>query len=444
MIQGPLLLLIFIMSIIFIIVMTAKVKMNAFLVLLLTAFGVGISSGMKPLTVIETITGGFGGMLGYIGIVIIAGTIIGTILQKSNATITMANTVLSLVGKTKAALAMSITGAIVSISVFCDSGFVILSPLNKMLAKKTKISMTTMAIALSTGLIATHTFVPPTPGPIAAAANLEADLGIVIILGLIVSVPVVIMGYLWAKWVGARYYLEADIELDTAQETADLPNAFKSFSPIIIPIMLITLKSIADFPNHPFGSGNVKTFFDFFGDPTVALLIGVFIAFRLIPRWNEEYLNGWVGEGLKSAATIVMITGAGGAFGAILKATPIGDYLGASLSQYHLGIFLPFIISASLKTAQGSATVALITTSALVSPMLSELGLASEIARALTVMSIGAGALIVSHANDSYFWVVSQFSGLDASTMYKTHSMATIIQGITGMIVIFILSLFLI
>ena len=162
MVQGPLLLLIFILSIIFIIVMTAKVKMNAFLVLLLTAFGVGISSGMKPLTVIETITGGFGGMLGYIGIVIIAGTIIGTILQKSNATITMANTVLSLVGKTKAALAMSITGAIVSISVFCDSGFVILSPLNKMLAKKTKNSMTTMAVALSTGLMATHTFVPPT------------------------------------------------------------------------------------------------------------------------------------------------------------------------------------------------------------------------------------------------------------------------------------------
>ena len=183
-------------------------------------------------------------------------------------------------------------------------------------------------------------------------------------------------------------------------------------------------------------------FFDFFGDPTVALLIGVFIAFRLIPRWNEEYINGWVGEGLRNAASIIMITGAGGAFGSVLKAAAIGDYLSTSLSHYQLGIFLPFIIAAALKTAQGSSTVAMITTSALISPVLSELGLASDTARALTVISIGAGAMIMSHANDSYFWVVSQFSGLDTATAYKTHSMATIVQGVVSIACIFILSLF--
>ena len=367
MFQGPILLLIFIFAIAFIIVMTAKVKMNAFLVLLLASFGVGIFSGMEPVTVIETITDGFGSILGYIGIVIICGTVIGTILEKSNATLTMANSVLNLIGKTKSALAMSVTGAIVSIAVFCDSGFVILSSLNKTLAKKAKISMTTMAVALSTGLYATHTFVPPTPGPIAAAGNLEADIGIVIIFGLIVSVPAVLVGYLWASWVGSRYFIEADIEVDSEQEIGKLPGAFNAFAPIVVPIVLITLKSIADFPGHPFGEGRVKMFFDFFGDPTVALLLGVFIAFSLIPRWNEEYINGWVGEGLKNAASIVMITGAGGAFGAILKATAIGDYLSTSLADYQLGIFLPFIIAAALKTAQGSSTVALITTSALVS-----------------------------------------------------------------------------
>ncbi len=440
MFQGPILLLIFIFAIAFIIVMTAKVKMNAFLVLLLASFGVGIFSGMEPVTVIETITDGFGSILGYIGIVIICGTVIGTILEKSNATLTMANSVLNLIGKTKSALAMSVTGAIVSIAVFCDSGFVILSSLNKTLAKKAKISMTTMAVALSTGLYATHTFVPPTPGPIAAAGNLEADIGIVIIFGLIVSVPAVLVGYLWASWVGSRYFIEADIEVDSEQEIGKLPGAFNAFAPIVVPIVLITLKSIADFPGHPFGEGRVKMFFDFFGDPTVALLLGVFIAFSLIPRWNEEYINGWVGEGLKNAASIVMITGAGGAFGAILKATAIGDYLSTSLADYQLGIFLPFIIAAALKTAQGSSTVALITTSALVSPMLPELGLASEAARALTVISIGAGAMILSHANDSYFWVVSQFSGLDTTTAYKTHSIATLIQGITSIIIIFVLS----
>jgi len=440
MFQGPILLVVFIFAIAFIIVMTAKVKMNAFLVLLLASFGVGIFSGMEPVTVIKTITDGFGGILSYIGIVIICGTIIGTLLEKSNATLTMANSVLNLIGETKSALAMSVTGAIVSISVFCDSGFVILSSLNKTLAKKAKISMTTMAVALSTGLYATHTFVPPTPGPIAAAGNLEADIGIVIIFGLIVSVPAVLVGYLWASHVGSRFYIEADVEIDSQHEIGKLPAAFNAFAPIVVPIVLITLKSIADFPGHPFGEGRIKMFFDFFGDPTVALLLGVFIAFSLIPRWNEEYINGWVGEGLKNAATIVMITGAGGAFGAILKATAIGDYITTSLADYQLGIFLPFIIAAALKTAQGSSTVALITTSALVSPMLPELGLASETARALTVISIGAGAMILSHANDSYFWVVSQFSGLDTTTAFKTHSLATLIQGITSIIIIFIIS----
>ena len=441
MVEGPFLLVIFIIAISFIIFMTAKVKMNAFLVLILAAFGVGLLSGVEPLTVIQTVTGGFGSILGYIGIVIIAGTIIGTVLEKSHATLTMANTVLNLIGRTKSALAMSITGAIVSISVFCDSGFVILSSLNKTLSKKANISMTTMTIALSTGLLATHTFVPPTPGPIAAAANLGADLGIVIMFGLLVSIPTVIAGYLWSKWVGARYYMEADIDLNEVNEKNNLPKVFDSFAPIVIPILLISLRSIADFPNHPFGEGKIKLFFDFFGDPTVALLIGVFLAFRLIPAWNEKYLNGWVREGLMNAATIIMITGAGGAFGTMLKATPIGDYLCASLSQYHLGIFLPFVIAAALKTAQGSATVSLITTSALFGPMLTDLGLDSELARVLTVMAIGSGSLIVSHANDSYFWVVSQFSGMDVSTTYKTQSMATIIQGITAMGFVFILSL---
>jgi len=441
MIHGPLLLVVFIAAIAFIIVMTARVKMNAFLVLLLASFGVGICSGMEPLMVITTITGGFGGILGYIGIVIIAGTIIGTVLEKSNATLTMANSVLNLIGKTKSALAMSITGAVVSISVFCDSGFVILSSLNKTLAKKTGISMATMAVALSSGLYATHTFIPPTPGPIAAAGNLGADIGLVILFGLVISIPSVCAGYLWATRIGSRYYVEPDIAVDTEHDTAGLPGAFAAFSPIIVPILLITMKSVADFPVHPFGEGNVKLFFDFFGDPTVALLLGVFLAFRLIPKWSEEYINGWVGEGLKNAASIIMITGAGGAFGAILKATEIGDFLSAALARYQLGILLPFIIAAALKTAQGSSTVALITTSALVSPMLPNLGLAADAARALTVISIGAGAMIMSHANDSYFWVVSQFSGLDTTTAYKTHSMATLIQGITAMVFIFLLSL---
>ncbi len=441
MVQGPMLLVILIAAIAFIIVMTSKVKLNAFLVLLAAAFGVGLASGMEPLSVIKTITGGFGGILGYIGIVIIAGTIIGTVLEKSHATLTMANTVLGIIGKTRSALAMSVTGAVVSISVFCDSGFVILSSLNKTLAKKSGVSMATMAVALSSGLYATHTFVPPTPGPIAAAGNIGADIGLVILFGLLISVPAVLTGYLWATRFCSQYNVSAEINLDGTDDIGSLPGVLASFTPILLPIVLITLKSVADFPGQPFGTGGVKLFFDFFGDPTVALLIGVFCSFFLIPKMSGEYLNGWVGEGLANAAAIVMITGAGGAFGAILKATEIGTFLSQALAEYRLGIFLPFIIAAALKTAQGSSTVALITTSALISPMLAELGLASETGKALAVISIGAGAMIMSHANDSYFWVVSQFSGLDTSTAYRTHSLATLIQGLAAMACIFILSL---
>jgi GntP family gluconate:H+ symporter len=442
--NGIFVLSLLVLAVGFIILMTAKVKMNAFLALLLAAFGVGVLSGMDALEVIRTVTGGFGSILGYIGIVIIAGTIIGTILEKARATVSMANAVLRLIGKARSALAMSITGAVVSIPVFCDSGFVILSSLNRTLAARAGLSMTAMAVALSTGLYATHTFVPPTPGPIAAAGNLGADLGLVILFGLIASVPAVAAGYLWAMRSGRKYPVVPTTEAGPETEPGALPGVWTAFAPIVVPIMLISLKSVADFPGEPLGGGGLKRFFDFFGDPTVALLLGVFISFRLIPRWDEEHLNGWVGEGLRNAAAIVMITGAGGAFGAILKATQIGDFLGASLSQFHLGIFLPFIIAAAMKTAQGSTTVALVTTSALLAPLLPQLGLDSEVARALTVTAIGAGGMVMSHANDSYFWVVSQFSGLGPDIAYRTHSMATLIQGITSIFFIFFLSVLLV
>jgi GntP family gluconate:H+ symporter len=435
------LLVILAVAIIFIIFMTAKVNLHAFLVLLLASFGVGIFSGMSLIEVVNTVTSGFGGILSYIGIVIIAGTIIGTILEKSKGTLTMANTVLSWVGETKSALAMSITGAIISIPVFCDSGFVILSSLNKSLAKKAKISMSTMAVALSTGLYATHTLVPPTPGPIAAAGNLGADLGLVIMFGVVVSIPAILAGYIWATKFASKYWVDADIEIDDGENDVNLPSVFDSFAPIVVPILLITLKSIAEFPTNIFGTGNIKTFLVFIGDPTVALLLGVFIAFRLLPSFDKEYINGWIGKGMVNAAAIIMITGAGGAFGQVLKSTPIGSYLGEVLSVYNLGIFLPFIIAAALKTSQGSSTVAIITTSALLAPMLPSLGLDGSVAKALVVMSIGAGAMTVSHANDSFFWVVSQFSNMDTDIAYKTYTTATLVQGIVTISFVAILSM---
>jgi GntP family gluconate:H+ symporter len=449
MVQGPMLLVILVLSIAFIVLATAKFKIHPFLALLIASYGVAFASGMEVLEIGSTIRSGFGNILTYIGIVIILGTIIGKILEKSGAAIVMADTVLKMVGEKRPGLAMSIIGYIVSIPVFCDSGFVILNSLKKSLVQKSKVSGVMMSVSLATGLYATHTLVPPTPGPIAAAGNLglEDQLGLVILVGIGVSIVTMLAGHMWAKVAGKKYTSAEDhetLEMDydvIHKEYGKLPSAFKSFAPILVPILLITLGSIANFPTLPFGDGGVYTLFAFLGKPINALMIGLFFAFALLPQFNKETLSGWIGEGLKDAAIIIMITGAGGAFGTVLSSTPIGDYLGSSLTTLNIGILVPFIIAASLKTAQGSSTVALVTTSALVAPLLPALGLASVLGRVLTVMAIGAGAMTVSHANDSFFWVVAEFSGMDVSTAYKSQTLATLIQGIATIVLVFVLAL---
>jgi GntP family gluconate:H+ symporter len=443
MVQGPMLLVILAIAIVMIVVLISRFKVHAFLALLLAAFFVGLAAGMNPVEVTKAVMKGFGGTAEKIGIVIIAGTIIGVFLEKTGAALTMAETVLKCVGPKRPALAMSIIGYITSIPVFCDSGFVILSALNKSLSKKSGVSMAVMATALATGLYATHTLVPPTPGPIAAANNLHADLGMVIFVGLMVAIPVTIAGYLWATKFASQYEVLAETSVsyeELLEKFKTLPSAAAAFTPLVLPIVLIALKSVANFPSLPFGSGALKTSIDFVGEPMVSLLLGlVACLLMLAPKLDEEVLSGWVGEGIKDSAAIIMITAAGGSLGALLAASKIADYLGSSLAVYNLGIFLPFIIAAALKTAQGSSTVALITTSTIVYPLLGTLGLASPLGAVLATMAVGCGAMVVSHANDSYFWVVSQFSGLKVDLAYKCQTLGTLVQGLTGIVVVYLL-----
>lgn len=444
MVQGPMLLVILVAAIVMIVVLISRFKVHAFLALLLACFFVGLTAGMNPVDVSKTIMKGFGGTVERIGIVIIAGTIIGVFLEKTGAALTLAETVLRVVGPRRPALAMSIIGYITSIPVFCDSGFVILSSLNKALSKKTGVSMATMATALATGLYATHTLVPPTPGPIAAANNLHADLGTVIFIGLMVAIPVTIAGYLWATKFASHYEVLAEASIsyeDLIKQYKQLPGAFVSFLPLVLPILLIGLKSVAAFPGQPFGTGLLKATLDFIGEPMVALLFGMFACIPLVPKLNEEVMSGWIGQGIKDSAAIIMITAAGGSLGALLAASKIADYLGTSLSTLNLGIFLPFLIAAALKTAQGSSTVALITTSAIVYPLLGSLGLDSPTGAVLATMAVGCGAMVVSHANDSYFWVVAQFSNMKVDVAYKCQTLGTLVQGVTGILVVYALKL---
>lgn len=235
---------------------------------------------------------------------------------------------------------------------------------------------------------------------------------------------------------------QAQQQQDALKAYGELPSTAKAFAPILLPITFIYFGSIVAFPSKPLGEGLVAQVLSFFGQPIMALLIGLVAAFFLLKgKGKATKFNQYVSDGLIHAAPIILITGAGGAFGAILKITPLGTYLGDTLSALGIGLFMPFMVAAALKTAQGSTTVALVATSALVAPMLTQLGLDSEMGRVLTVMAIGAGAMTVSHANDSFFWVVSQFSRMKVATAYQAQTMATLVQGISAMAMVWLLSL---
>jgi GntP family gluconate:H+ symporter len=428
-----------IVVVILMVVAATKFHFHPFLSLLLAGIVMGFVGGLSETEVTNMLMNGFGKTLGSIGIIIAFGTIIGAYLEKSGGAKTLANWVLKAIGENRSALAMNITGFIVSIPVYCDSGFIILSSLNKAISKKTKIPLVVLGVSLAAGLYATHVFVPPTPGPLAATAALDADLGLVIMLGLIVAIPVSLSGYFWAKYIGRDMKTEV---LETSIEEViieKLPKTSISFAPIIVPIVLIALKSISNYPTHPFGEGVISTIINFIGNPVIALFAGVFLAFKLKDKKTKETHFHWVTSGLKEAGIIILITGAGGAFGAILRATGIGDVIGSSFSDFNLGLFLPFLIAAVLKSAQGSSTVSIITTAAIIAPILESFGLDSSLGRALTVLSIGAGAMTVSHLNDSFFWVVAQFTGMDTATALKSQTLSTLFQGLTGIIIVMII-----
>lgn len=434
------------LSIVFIVLATTQLKIHPFLALLITAFGFGILSGMPLGEVVKSVNDGFGGTIGYIGIVILAGSIIGTFLERSGGAYRLASSILRLTGEKNVPLAMAGVGYVVSMPVFCDSAFVLLSSLMKALASKAGITLASCAIALSLGLYATHTMVPPTPGPVAAAGIIGADLGLVILWGMVVSLVALVGGWLFAILVASRVHISPDAGNEQAAPAViedDSPSVGKSLMPILVPIVLIVIRSIGELPARPFGEDNTfVNLLGFLGQPAVALLIGVGLA-MLLPRKLERDMlatDGWVGHAIMAAAGIIIITGAGGAFGKVLQNSGIADVIGDTLAGTNMGIWLPFVIAAGIKTAQGSSTVAIITTASLLAPLLGPLGLDGDTAKALVVVAIGAGSLVVSHANDSYFWVVTQFSNMDVKTGYKLQTLGTLVQGLTAALTVYALS----
>ena len=460
--SGIALIVCFVIAIILMIVMISKLKVHPFLALMSISLVLAIVAGIDLSKIPAMIGVGFSGTFKSIGIVIIFGTIIGTVLEKTGAALKLADMVVKLVGQRRPELAMLIMGWVVGIPVFCDSGFVVLNSIREALYKKISASPVAMSVALSGGLYASHVFIPPTPGPIAAAGTLGlgGNLLLVIIMGTVVSVPVLVAVYFFSKSIAKSVTIsdkEADATITASYEEllkkfGKLPSGFSSLAPIIMPIIFMAVGSVIDVlakQGMLDKAALLPKIFLFLGNPIIALAIGViFCVFLLAETKKMREFDHITNESLKIAGPILFITAAGGVLGNVITEAGFVNFIKENASTIKaVGIFFPFIISAVLKTAQGSSTVAIITTASIMgafsdgNSLMHILGFTSEISAALCVMAIASGAMCVSHANDSYFWVVTNFSKMTADQGYRTQTAMTFIMGIVGMISVYILSL---
>lgn len=412
------------------ILLVLKTKVHVFLALVITASITGIIGGMNPSDVISTITSGFGSTLGSIGIIIGFGVMMGRILEVSGAAEKLAYTLIKWLGKGKEEWAMAAAGYVVSIPIFVDSAFVILNPLVKALSTRTGKSVITIGVALAIGLAATHHAVPPTPGPLGVAGIFGADIGLMILAGLIFAIPIVIAGVIYAKWVGKKIYqlpaedgdgyvrpdskqvFEEFVQASTEREK-ELPSLLVSLMPIIIPIILI-------FINTTFGmldeagivsiNETVLSYIKFIGNPVIAVGIGLLVAiYTLSKNATRADTLERMEEGIKTAGIILLVTGAGGAFGEVLRVSGTGDFIAEQIASLAIpAILVPFFIATFVRLVQGSGTVAMITAASISAPIVATL----DVNLVLAAQAAALGAMIFSYFNDSLFWVVNRMLGI--------------------------------
>ncbi|MGC1206905.1 MAG: GntP family permease [Ornithinimicrobium sp.] len=454
-----------------IVVLVLKTRLDAFVALLIAALVTGLIAGQPVLDIVNSITTGFGNTLASIGIVIGLGVAIGKILEVSGAATALANAFLSVFGKGREPWAMGSVGALVSIPVFCDSGYVIMNPLARSIARVKKAGYVTLALALGCGMTLTHHLVPPTPGPLAVAGILGADLGLLIVVGLaftVILLPVVVT---YARWIGPK--LEDDVRADVRQavyagvegagrgsgsgvEGSDDPGdsiseatsdpseddsilgerpegapkhsvgAFVGSLPLLIPLLLIVMNTVSGAIDQNRQGVQAEDYepsgwavpLQFVGNPVVALVIGVLLAvYLLLPRWTPRTkVQGWFADAAASAGLILLITGAGGALGQVLRDSGVGDALAEAVASTSLpGFLVPFVIATFVRVAQGSGTVAMVTAASVTAPLVGSLGIDPVVA----AIACTSGSMVFSYFNDSYFWVVTRFTGLEGTAALK-------------------------
>jgi GntP family gluconate:H+ symporter len=410
----------------------ARWKWHVFLALLLPILLFGVLPGIQRNNFIEAFEQGFGNTLGKIGIVIVLGSIIAEALRHTGAIKVITRSMVRLVGAQRMPIALTLTGFILGVAIFSDVAYVILNPLVHSAAHAMGVGMGTMSIGLVGALQLTHAIVPPTPGPLAAAALLGADIGTTIIFGSIACLVGSLAGWAWGQFIaGPRIATQPADEFKDRGflEAADderLPSTLSSYAPIVVPVALISAQSVA---RLALDEGHlVRQILGYVGWPAVALTIGLWLAYRNIGREESrtEKVNQWVREGLKTSAMILVVTGLGGSLSAILKGTPAVEFVADLFASYGLpSILLPFIIGVIGNMLTGSTTVGVITAASLVAPMLGPLGLSPEAA----MLSGASGSVIIKYVNSSYFWVCTSLSTLDVKEALLGYGGVTFVGG---------------
>ncbi|MCA0981237.1 gluconate:H+ symporter [Exiguobacterium aestuarii] len=446
--SGSTLILIALAGIFLLLFLVIRTKLHAFVSLLLVSLIVGGAAGMPLGDVIASIQNGMGGTLGFVAVVVGLGAMFGKMLEVSGGAERLAQTLVSKFGEDKAQWALGITGFIVAVPVFFDVGFIILVPIVYGLAKKTGRSLLYYGIPLLAGLAVTHSFIPPTPGPIAVANLIGADLGWVILFGVLAGIPAMILaGPVFGKYIAKKIhvtipdYMEFK-EIDTSKE---LPSFKMILSLILIPLVLILANTLSAVL---LDEGNaVRDFLTFLGHPFVALTIATLLTFVFLGTrrgYSRDEVQEIATKALEPAGIIILVTGAGGVFKQVLIDSGVGDVLGEMMAGSPLpAIVLAFLIATVVRVAQGSATVSMVTAAGLITPLL-EIQNITGAALGLIVIAIASGATVLSHVNDSGFWLVNRYFGLDVKDTLKSWTIMETIIGLTGFAVVFLISLFII
>lgn len=444
--SGSTLIMVALAGIFLLLFLVIRTKLHAFVALLLVSLLVGIAAGMPLGEVITSIQNGMGGTLGFVAVVVGLGAMFGKMLEVSGGAERLAATMINKFGEDKAQWALGITGFIVAIPVFFDVGFIILVPIVYGLARKTGKSLLHYGIPLLAGLAVTHSFIPPTPGPIAVAQLVNAELGWVILFGTIAGIPAMILaGPVFGRYIGKKIHLEIPdyMEIEEREYDKDLPSFGMITSLILIPLVLILLNTVSSVLLE---EGNMaRDIFVFLGHPFVALTIATLLTFYLLGTkrgYSRQEVQDIATKALEPAGIIILVTGAGGVFKQVLIDSGVGEVLGDMMGDSALPpIVLAFLIATAVRVAQGSATVAMVTAAGLITPLLELVGMTGP-ALGLIVIAIASGATVLSHVNDSGFWLVNRYFGMDVKDTLRSWTVMETIIGLTGFIVVLIISFF--